>query len=164
MNFLTSLISPQFVSLFFFLLSVFILMLWWSTVFWAYQDIKNRTKSQLLFTISMLTVICLPIIGVMFYFFIRPTSTMEERQFADLEKLAFLKEIKDNPNCPFCEFNIEKNFVACPNCHRKIKNICQKCGEIIELDWTLCPYCASRQIIKEKENEPKEKTIKKLNY
>ena len=34
-------------------------------------------------------------------------------------------------------------LVVCPNCLTKLKAQCLSCKRLIELDWTVCPYCAT---------------------
>lgn len=147
MRYLTTLFSPQVASMLFLVILVFLLLLWWGIVFWTYQDIKLRTKNQLLFTVALVVVICIPIAGVVFYFFIRPLTTLEEQQIADLEKLTLFKEIQDKSSCPFCGEPSEKDFLACPYCYKKIRTLCKNCEKVLELDWDLCPFCASRQTV-----------------
>ncbi len=157
MRYLTSLISPQMASVVFLIIAVFFVLLWGSIVFWTYQDVKTRTRNQLLFTVALLAVVCIPIAGVVFYFFIRPSSTLEEQQTDNLERLLLLKEIKEKPSCHYCGEAIEKSFVACPYCYKKIRTICKSCGKVIELDWDLCPHCATRQKITEVKDLDEEK-------
>ncbi|MEM7345894.1 MAG: zinc ribbon domain-containing protein, partial [Chloroflexota bacterium] len=34
-------------------------------------------------------------------------------------------------------------WVLCPDCHTTLKKICQNCRESLNLNWNVCPYCAS---------------------
>ena len=43
--------------------------------------------------------------------------------------------------CPNCEYPVEKNFLRCPNCQRRLKDPCPTCSKPVDPRWTLCPYC-----------------------
>lgn len=142
---MSSFLPPELASLVFFVLSSFFLLLWMGTVVWTFQDLNLRTKNQFLFSISLLVVIFIPIAGIAFYLFVRPQTTLEDRQLADMEKLALLGEIRAQRQCPFCGESVDDDFVACPYCYKKIREVCISCKRLLELDWELCPYCATRQ-------------------
>jgi hypothetical protein len=36
---------------------------------------------------------------------------------------------------------VEKNYLRCPNCQRRLKDPCPTCGEPVDPRWGLCPYC-----------------------
>jgi predicted amidophosphoribosyltransferase len=36
---------------------------------------------------------------------------------------------------------VEKEFLRCPHCLRKLKNPCANCGKPLENEWRICPYC-----------------------
>ena len=45
--------------------------------------------------------------------------------------------------CANCGYPVESDYVLCPNCHQRLKNLCGHCGHALEPAWTVCPYCAS---------------------
>ncbi|MEI6221270.1 MAG: hypothetical protein WCP97_00730 [bacterium] len=144
MRFFTSIFSAQNAQVLLFFFSFFFLFLWFGTVVWVYQDLKLRTRSQLLFTCALLLAICFPFAGLIFYFLFRPHITLEEQQFADWEKMLLYHEIKQHPRCPYCTEFVEKDFVVCPSCLKNIRSICRTCDRVLELAWEVCPFCASR--------------------
>ena len=38
---------------------------------------------------------------------------------------------------------VEADFVLCPNCHQRLKNLCGTCNHALDPTWTVCPYCAT---------------------
>jgi predicted amidophosphoribosyltransferase len=38
---------------------------------------------------------------------------------------------------------VEKDFLRCPSCMRKLKDPCTTCGRPLDPSWKICPYCES---------------------
>jgi predicted amidophosphoribosyltransferase len=36
---------------------------------------------------------------------------------------------------------VEKDFLRCPNCMRKLKDPCHACGRPLDPMWKVCPFC-----------------------
>jgi hypothetical protein len=36
---------------------------------------------------------------------------------------------------------VERDFVRCPSCLRKLKERCVSCSRPLDQGWTICPYC-----------------------
>ena len=47
----------------------------------------------------------------------------------------------DHLACPYCDFDIEKSFLRCPSCLRRLKEPCATCGRPLDPRWKICPYC-----------------------
>ena len=43
--------------------------------------------------------------------------------------------------CPYCSYEVEKAFLRCPSCLRRLKEPCTTCGKPLDPRWTICPYC-----------------------
>jgi RNA polymerase subunit RPABC4/transcription elongation factor Spt4 len=43
--------------------------------------------------------------------------------------------------CPYCDAEIERDFLRCPACLRKLKDACQNCARPLDPQWRICPYC-----------------------
>src|ERR1700685_1993407 len=48
----------------------------------------------------------------------------------------------DHGLCPHCDYRIERDFIRCPSCLRKLKERCVSCSRPLEQTWTICPYRA----------------------
>jgi predicted RNA-binding Zn-ribbon protein involved in translation (DUF1610 family) len=49
-----------------------------------------------------------------------------------------------NEKCPDCNNEIEdRGWKVCPRCGTQLSNICESCGEELELGWDHCPECGS---------------------
>jgi predicted amidophosphoribosyltransferase len=43
--------------------------------------------------------------------------------------------------CPHCDYEVEKDFLRCPNCMRKLKDPCPVCSKPLDPAWKICPFC-----------------------
>jgi Double zinc ribbon len=43
--------------------------------------------------------------------------------------------------CPHCDYRVERDFLRCPSCLRKLKERCASCARPLDQSWTICPYC-----------------------
>ncbi len=123
----------------------FLAALMLSILFWVLRDIRQRTRDPFMIILSALLVILLPLIGVVIYWMIRPSKTIEERYQIALEEEALLQEIEKQPKCPGCGRNVHSDWILCPACHTRLNKICVVCEKVLELPWNLCPYCGNPQ-------------------
>jgi hypothetical protein len=121
----------------------FIAALWLSLVIWTYRDIRHRARDPLARILAVLVVAVLFLPGIVIYWILRPSRTMEEEYQQTLEEEALLQAIEDASLCPGCGRRIKENWVVCPGCHTKLKKNCHQCGKLMELPWNLCPYCGT---------------------
>ena len=123
--------------------AAFIAALWLSLIFWTYRDIRKRTRDRLARVLGTMVVAVLFLPGILVYFIMRPFATLEEEYQRTLEEEALLQTIEENPLCPGCSRRIREDWVACPNCHTRLRKPCHQCGHLMELSWNLCPYCTT---------------------
>jgi hypothetical protein len=125
--------------------TLFLLMLvvlWLALIVYTYLDARRRISDP--FLIACATVASFfPYIGTAVYAIVRPPEYLEDAHERELEiKAAELRvrQLKDQ-TCPNCEYPVEKNFLRCPNCQRRLKDPCPTCGKPVDPRWGLCPYC-----------------------
>ncbi|MEA4906761.1 MAG: zinc ribbon domain-containing protein [Chloroflexi bacterium] len=123
--------------------AAFVAALWLSLIVWAYRDIRKRARDPLIRVLAVLVVAILFLPGIIIYLILRPPTTVEEEYQHSLEEEALLQSIEDSPLCPGCGRRIREDWIACPNCHTRLKKPCPQCGRLMELAWNLCPYCAT---------------------
>ncbi|NMB67320.1 MAG: zinc ribbon domain-containing protein [Chloroflexi bacterium] len=123
--------------------AAFIAALWLSLVIWTYRDIRSRARDPLARVLAVLVVAVLFLPGLLVYAILRPARTLEEEYQRTLEEEALLQTIEEVPVCPGCSRHIEPDWMACPNCHTRLKKRCHQCGRLMELPWNLCPYCTT---------------------
>lgn len=134
--------------------TLFLLMLvvlWLALIVYTYLDARRRISDP--FLIACATVASFfPFIGTAVYAIVRPPEFLEDAHERELEiKAAELRvrQLKDQ-TCPNCEYQIEKNFLRCPNCQRRLKDPCPTCGKPVDPRWGLCPYCETALASREK--------------
>jgi hypothetical protein len=84
-----------------------------------------------------------PFVGTIVYMILRPPEYLEDVHERELEVQAAearLHEL-DHSLCPHCDYRVERDFVRCPSCLRKLKERCVNCSRPLDQAWTICPYC-----------------------
>jgi hypothetical protein len=76
---------------------------------------------------------------------VRPPEYLEDVRERDLEMQAAEARLAQlgYQTCPHCDFPVEKEFLRCPHCLRKLKEPCRVCGKPLEPGWKICPFCES---------------------
>lgn len=136
--------------------AAFVAALWLSLILWTYRDIRNRTRDNLMRILAVLVVAVLFLPGIIIYLILRPPQTTEEEYQKTLEEEAMLQAIEENAVCPGCSRKVMEDWVACPNCHTRLRKTCNSCGRLMDLPWDLCPYCGTPETIPQEENQPME--------
>jgi Double zinc ribbon len=127
--------------------TLFLLMLvvlWLALIVYTYLDARRRISDP--FLIACATVASFfPYIGTAVYAIVRPPEYLEDAHERELEIKAAELRVRQlrEQSCPNCEYPIEKNFLRCPNCQRRLKDPCPTCGKPVDPRWGLCPFCES---------------------
>ena len=129
---------------------LFIAVIWLSLIYWTYADARRRIDDPLL--VGCATIASLfPIVGTIVYMIVRPPEYLEDVRERELEIRAAearMAEIGLHV-CPYCDREVEKDFVRCPHCMRKLKDPCVNCGKPLDPSWRLCPYCEVEVVAQE---------------
>src|ERR1700676_3040158 len=124
------------------LVIVFVVVLYLSLSYWTYTDARRRIVDPML--VGCATAASLfPFVGTIVYMILRPPEYLEDVRERELEMQAAearLHEL-DSGLCPYCDYRIERDFVRCPSCLRKLKERCENCSRPLDQAWTICPYC-----------------------
>jgi hypothetical protein len=124
------------------LLILFVVVLYLSLIYWTYADARRRIVDPML--VGCATAASLfPFVGTIVYMILRPPEYIEDVREREIETQAAelrLHEL-DTSLCPHCDYRIEKDFVRCPSCLRKLKERCVNCSRPLDQAWTICPYC-----------------------
>ena len=125
--------------------TLFVLMLvvlWLALIVYTYTDAKRRISDPFLVACATIGSF-FPYIGTAVYAIVRPPEFFEDAHERELEIKAAELRVRQltEASCPNCEFPIEKNFLRCPNCQRRLKDPCPSCSKPVDPRWALCPYC-----------------------
>ena len=124
------------------LLVLFLVVIWLSLIYWTYADARRRIADPML--IGCATAASLfPYVGTLVYMIVRPPEYLDDVRERELEMQAAearLAEVGFHL-CPHCDHEVEKEFLRCPNCMRKLKDPCTTCGKPLDPAWKICPYC-----------------------
>jgi hypothetical protein len=124
------------------LLIVFGGVLYLSLIYWTYGDARRRIADPML--VGCATAASLfPFVGTLIYLILRPPEYLEDVHEREIETRAAEARLHqlDHSLCPHCDYPIEREFVRCPSCLRKLKERCISCSKPLDKAWTICPYC-----------------------
>lgn len=125
------------------LCSLFFIVIHFALVFWVYRDADRRGAMGWFWAIAALIF---PLAGWLVYLVVRPPELLADARERDLEIRA--KEVslqRDLTSCPSCNKPVEKDFLLCPYCMKKLRRPCIECGNALRLNWGVCPYCKTKQ-------------------
>jgi hypothetical protein len=135
-----------------------LVVLWLALIVYTYLDARRRISDP--FLVACATVASFfPYIGTAVYAIVRPPEFLEDAHERELEiKAAELRvrQLRDQ-TCPNCEYPVEKNFLRCPNCQRRLKDPCPTCSKPVDPRWGLCPYCETTLSGGEKPRRPQKR-------
>ncbi len=124
------------------LVILFLVVVWLALIYWTYADARRRVADPML--IGCATAASLfPYVGTLVYLIVRPPEYLEDVRERELEMQAAearLAEVGFHL-CPHCDHEVEKDFLRCPNCMRKLKDPCANCGKPLDPAWKICPFC-----------------------
>jgi hypothetical protein len=125
--------------------TLFLLMLvvlWLALIVYTYLDARRRISDP--FLVACATVASFfPFIGTAVYAIVRPPEYLEDAHERELEIKAAELRVRQlrEQTCPNCESPVEKNYLRCPHCQRRLKDPCPSCGKPVDPRWGLCPFC-----------------------
>jgi hypothetical protein len=125
------------------LLVLFLIAIWAALVFWTYTDARRRIEDPMLIGCAAAASFFFPYVGTIVYMIVRPPEYLDDVRERELEIAAASARLQqvEQLECPYCEFEIEKTFLRCPSCLRRLKEPCGTCGRPLDPRWKICPYC-----------------------
>lgn len=107
------------------------------SVVWVARDSYLRDAPWVLWTV----VAVIPLVGVIAYCLLRPSLLQIDRDEQELEIAIKRRELMKYGECAKCGYPVEADYVLCPNCLTRLKNLCPTCGRALDPSWRVCPYC-----------------------
>jgi hypothetical protein len=124
------------------LLILFVVVLYFSLIYWTYADARRRIQDPMLVGCAFVASL-FPFVGPIVYMVVRPPEFLEDVRERELETQAAQARLSELEQglCPYCSYRVESDFVRCPSCLRKLKERCVNCSRPLDQAWTICPYC-----------------------
>jgi double zinc ribbon protein len=125
------------------LLLLFLAAIWLALVFWTFADARRRIADPLLVACATAASLFFPFLGTIVYAIVRPPEFLADVHERELEIAAAEARLHqaEGMHCPHCDFEVEKTFLRCPSCLRRLKEPCTTCGRPLDPRWKICPYC-----------------------
>jgi Double zinc ribbon len=125
------------------LLILFVVVLYFALIYWTYADARRRVTDPMLIGCATAAALIFPFVGAVVYMIVRPPEFLEDVHERELEVHAAQARLHqlEQMLCPHCDYRIEREFVRCPSCLRKLKERCVNCNRPLDQTWTICPYC-----------------------
>jgi Double zinc ribbon len=137
---------------------LFLVVVYLALIYWTYLDARRRIEDPVLIACATAASI-FPYLGTVVYTILRPPEFLEDREERELELRAAELELRQRieQSCPHCEYPIERTYLRCPNCERRLRNPCRKCHKPLDPRWGICPYCET-EVVKERPTREKRRT------
>lgn len=126
------------------LLFILLIIFWLVLIGWVWIDSGERTSNMSIRIIYLLLVVFLNIPGLIIYLIIRPSETIEQIYWADLERRYLKYETSELGDCSKCGTQLLPGYVYCSNCGNEIKRKCPNCGVMISKNTKFCAYCGTQ--------------------
>ena len=124
------------------LVLLLLIVVWLALIVYTFLDARRRIADP--FLVACATIASFfPYIGTIVYMIVRPPEYLEDAHERELEIKAAELRVRHlrEESCSNCEYPVEKNYLRCPNCQRRLKDPCPTCNEPVDPRWSLCPYC-----------------------
>jgi double zinc ribbon protein len=124
------------------LLILVLIVIWLALIYWTFADARRRIGDPLL--VGCATAASLfPFVGTIVYVIVRPPEFLEDVRERELEIAAAEARLAtlEHHHCPYCGFEVEKDFLRCPSCLRRLREPCAVCAKPLDPRWKICPYC-----------------------
>jgi len=124
------------------LLILMLVVVWLALIVYTYLDAKRRISDPFLIGCATLASF-IPYIGTAIYAIVRPPEFLEDAHERELEIRAAELRVRQltESSCPGCGYPVERNYLRCPECQRRLKHPCPSCRKPVDPKWALCPYC-----------------------
>ena len=114
-------------------------------IVWTYLDAHRRVQDPVLVTCATVGAL-VPFVGAFVYSILRPPELLDDVRERNLEIRAAELRVRQlsELSCPNCRYPVEKGYLRCPNCQRRLKDPCENCSKPVDPRWAVCPYCETQ--------------------
>ena len=122
-----------------------LVVVWLALIVWTYLDASRRIEDPVL--VACATAASLfPFVGTFVYSILRPPEFLDDVRERELEIRASELRVRQlaELSCPNCRYPVEKTYLRCPHCQRRLRDPCEGCGKPVDPRWSICPYCETQ--------------------
>ena len=120
--------------------TVILVILYVLSIVWVIRDAYRRGDLWPVWGVVSL----IPFLGAIAYCLMRKPMLKIDRDEQELEIALKQRELLKYGECGNCGYPVESDYLLCPNCHSKLKNMCPTCHKALDPAWQICPYCATQ--------------------
>ena len=118
---------------------LYLAFFWIALVIWVAKDAIARSNSIIFHVFVIILNIFLPIFWLMIYLLIRPSRTLLDKYYEDLEFQALTWH--DKKFCWKCNALVEDDFKYCWKCWYNLMQECKWCKKFFSKEYKNCPFC-----------------------
>ena len=107
---------------------ILLVILYVLSIVWVVRDAYLRGSYWYVWAIVALV----PLLGIIAYCLLRPPLLQIDRDEQELEIALKQRELMKYGECANCGYPVEADFVLCPNCHQRLKNLCGTCNHALD--------------------------------
>jgi hypothetical protein len=124
------------------LVILFLVVIWLALIYWTYADARRRIADPMLVGCAAAASL-FPFVGTIVYMIVRPPEYLDDVRERELEMQAAEARLAELGYhlCPHCDYEVERDYLRCPNCMRKLKDSCVACSRPLDPSWQVCPFC-----------------------
>jgi hypothetical protein len=124
------------------LVILFLVVIWLALIYWTYADARRRIADPMLVGCAAAASL-FPFVGTIIYMIVRPPEYLDDVRERELEMQAAEARLAELGYhlCPHCDYEVERDYLRCPNCMRKLKDSCVACSRPLDPSWQVCPFC-----------------------
>lgn len=143
---------------------IYLAVLWFAMVVWVARDIVNRSNN-IVFQASMIMLnIGLPVFGLVLYMILRPSRTLLEKYYDEMEYDFISEHALQEEHCKKCDQLLAQDFLFCPSCSEQVRSSCGQCKHVYLNEYVVCPYCGRKdgaKAIRKRKKKDKQKHVEK---
>jgi hypothetical protein len=124
------------------LVILFLVVIWFALIYWTNADARRRIGDPML--VGCATAASLfPFVGTIVYMIVRPPEYLDDVRERELEIQTAEARLHDLDLrlCPHCDYPVQREFLRCPSCMRRLKDPCVNCQKPLDPEWPICPFC-----------------------
>lgn len=119
---------------------VVLVILYVLSIVWVIRDAYRRGEKWQIWGVVALV----PLLGALAYCLMRNPLLQIDRDEQELEIALKQRQLMHYGECNNCGYPVESDYILCPNCHVRLKNMCPTCHKALDPQWQVCPYCATQ--------------------